>query len=131
MIGCPPRYCLSAALPGHSSTLDVLQLMGWLLPAGAQKPGSTSVQADALVWYSPGSQFAQLAAPADATLPASQGWGTDVPSPHAQPAEHILQSLIDVAFAVPFHVPNGQSRASGLPTCREHEARYEACSALL
>jgi hypothetical protein len=54
----------------------------------------------------------QPPAPADDTLPASQGTGAVAPATQAKPSGHSAQSSTDVAFAVPFHVPTGHSSAA-------------------
>ena len=50
--------------------------------------------------------------------PATASHAADAiaPAEHAAPAGHAAQSAGDVAFAMPFHVPAGHSRASELPS---------------
>ena len=82
------------------------------LPAGH----ATHDDCSASRWYSPGSQPVHVSAPATEALPAAHVSGAVAPAPHAEPAGHAAQSATDVAFAVPFHVPAGHSRASELPS---------------
>ena len=71
--------------------------------------------------YSPAPHAVQLPAPACETLPGSQAVGAVAPTAHAEPAGHVPQSSIEVAFAVPFHEPVGHGCAAAAPTGPQYE----------
>jgi hypothetical protein len=108
-----PRPETLAKPPGAQATGSV-ERARQELPAGH----ALHDDAPAAGWYVPPAQPAQLLAPSDAAVPASQATGAAAPATHAEPGGHASQSssLVALPLALPgVHVPLGQGDATGEP----------------